>query len=159
MIRRVRAVIVLGLLWAIGWALLGGLVGAYDYYRTGLFNMIFPDPPFQVSLFSAITFFGKTWAMRGGVSGALFAVVLSLIERKKATAQLALGRVALWGILGSLLIPGAFIPLQLLRFGVDAWPVVLFLGIGIAGGLSAVGTVAAARRTLVAPPPGSLTSA
>lgn len=71
----------------------------------------------------------------GLLSGVGFASLLSLAERRRALGELSLGRVALWGMLGSAAVP--------LLMGADASMGVLT---GTLGALFAAGSVALARR-------------
>jgi hypothetical protein len=154
MIRRIRAIIILALIWAVAWGVLGALLGAYRFYRGGSYAII--DPPIWAGPFwTVVLVFAIGFAKAGAVSGALFAIVLALAERNRSVAHLHLGKVTLWGIVGSLLIPGSIMMIQLAKYGTYLWFVATYLGlIGFAGGLSAAITLLVAR-----PRPSSVTDA
>ena len=144
-------------MWTIGWALLGALLGVFQSYFGGSYAII--DPPVWAGPFwTVILLFTIRWAIAGALSGALFAIVLAIAERNRSVAHLRLGRVAMWGIIGSLLIPGPLILVALVKWGIYSWFPIAYLAItAIAGGLSAASTLLLARGS--ASQRGSLTSA
>ena len=145
--RRIVAVISLAILWALEWAVLGALFGVYGFYfweNYALLNPPFWAGPFwTVVLVTAISF-----AKAGALSGALFALVLALAERRQSVDHLRLSRVILWGIIGAWLVPGTLLLINLNRYGIPVWwfMVESLLAVGIAGGISAGTTVLLAHR-------------
>jgi len=147
MIRRLFAVVTLAVLWALEWAVLGALFGVYQFYFGQNYAII--DPPlwagpfWPVVLVTAISF-----ARGGAISGALFALVLAIAERRQSVANLRLSRVILWGIIGAWLIPGTLLLTNLARNGIEWWGLVLeyLLVVGVAGGVSAGTTLLLTRR-------------
>jgi hypothetical protein len=143
MIRRIRALIVLALLWGVCWSVLGALMGVYQFYQLKTI-FVFGSP---VGFWELVFINARSWGAGGAVSGALFAIVLSVAERNQSLAHLRLARVVLWGVVGAWLIPGTMIGVELARYGLDLGPVAIFLGLlGAAGGLSAAATLMIARR-------------
>jgi hypothetical protein len=147
MIRRVRAAIVLTLIWAILWAGAGVSIGTVWYLRVRELPLI--DPP--AVTFTMVIWLAKDFGLAGAVSGGLFAALMSVAERNKSTAQLGFVNVALWGALASVLVPG------IVNVGVllgDWWWGVGFLAsFGIAGAVTAALILAIARRGAVANSP------
>ncbi len=134
MIRRLCAVVTLAVLWALEWAVLGALFGVYQFYF---------GQNYAIVLVTAISF-----ARGGAISGALFALVLAIAERRQSVANLRLSRVILWGIIGAWLIPGTLLLTNLARNGIEWWGLVLeyLLVVGVAGGVSAGTTLLLTRR-------------
>ena len=133
---KVRAVTAVALLWSCVWLLMGIALGTYD--GSDLYGSSLPG-------------LAVVWMVWGGVSGAVFAVLLAVAESGRALVRLSLVRSAVWGALGSMTLPAATMVMDV--FGghghvapVD-WAGVLFLGLSAAlGSACAVGTVAVVRR-------------
>jgi len=142
--RRIRAVITLAILWGLSWALIGALIGVYQVNHRTSFIV---DPPIRAGPFwTIVIFFAVNWARAGAVAGALFAIALSLAERNRSLAHLSLVRVAAWGVLGSLVLPGTLITLTVLRYNVDPWFILSSIAIAACvGGVSAAATLLIAR--------------
>ena len=68
----------------------------------GVIALIDPDSIDENERFSV---FAAIAALLGLVSGSVFALVLSIVERGKTVGQLSLGRVALWATLASAVFP------------------------------------------------------
>lgn len=89
----------------------------------------------------------------GFVSGVGFGTLLSLKEGRKRLFDLSLGRVALWGLLGSAAVPVIFSMLGV--FGVAGASVVdiieAMVVTGFLGGMFAPGSVAIARSAQLKP--------
>jgi len=150
MIRRVIAVITLAILWALEWVLLGAFFGVYQFYFWENYAIL--DPPFWAGPFwTVVLVTAISFAKVGALSGALFALVLALAERRQSVDKLRLTRVILWGIIGAWLIPGTLLLINLNRYGIPLWWFMMeyLLVVGIAGGISAGTTLLLARR---APP-------
>jgi len=123
-LRRIRAAIGMGLIWAAAW-LGAGLI------LLAIVGLHAADVPFPL-------FFG----LLGFLAGAVFSGVLGVLGRKRRFDQMSFPRFAGWGALGGALLAGAF--------AVLAAPDVQFLVVGpvlaIAGAISATGTLALARK-------------
>lgn len=137
LLRRLRGLLGVGITWGAAWSGIGAVIGA-------VVGIVWPD----------VWAFGNPvldWAVGMGlyglVSGAGFAGLLSLGEGRKTLRQLSLGRVAIWGVLGSALVPlgfgavGAFV-------ANTTWLDILqaMVVTGGLGGVFAPGTVALAKR-------------
>jgi len=87
-LRRIRGVIGTGVIWALGWAgifgVLGAILGAYSVPR--------------------LAFIG---GFMGFIAGSAFGVILSITEHGHRLKDLRLWRMALWGGLGGVLVAGA----------------------------------------------------
>jgi hypothetical protein len=135
LLRRIRGIVGTALTWAAGW----GALGAVGYSVAVLVSDL-PAGEIAGGILFMATF--------GLLTGGAFSLLALAAERKRTLAHLSLGRVAAWGGLGStLLIAG-------LAYGFDLTPAhgsfVLIMG-GLAAG-SAAGSLAVARRGLIAPP-------
>ena len=147
--RRIRAAATLSLLWAIPWAVLGVALGAFEYSRSGPTLAVWDVPPWEVSPLSVVMLFARNWALGGAISGGLFSVVLSLLERNTSIMGIRLARVALWGFVGSVLVPTAVIAFLSIKTRIDLRSAVLLLAlVGAAGTISAVVTLTLARRSV-----------
>src|SRR5687768_11985217 len=128
--RWLRGALGTGLIWAVLWIIIGVLM------MTGIWLV---DP-------EQIGNDGPSWVLPilgtvGFLSGLGFASLLSLAERRHSLRELSLGRVALWGMLGS-----AAIPLLMGTDGSMGWLT------GTLGAVFAAGSVAIARRGSPAEP-------
>jgi len=95
MMRKLRGILGFGATWSMAWGAVFAAIGVI----VGLFDPDSIDPgegPLGVGLIGA---------MFGLVSGATFAVVLSLAERRRVLRDLSMWRAAVWGILGTALFP------------------------------------------------------
>lgn len=127
LLRRLRGALGVGATWAALWVACGlGLVGIISIFRPGDI-----DPGEGLGTMIPV------FATVGFLSGLGFAGLLWLAERRRTLPRLSLGRVAVWGMLGSAAIP--------LLMGTDGSMGVLT---GLLGGVFAAGSVAAARREL-----------
>jgi hypothetical protein len=99
-----------------------------------------------------VTWFAIAFLVWGAVTGAGFAVLLTLVESGRSVAALSLGRVSVWGALGCMTLPIAITgfdiatgPWSLSSY--DWIPVLVVLAVSaVLGGACAAGTVAAVRR-------------
>ena len=94
MLRRVKAALVTGVLWALVWIPVGVGVGLYQYW-TGSFIDVAPTPARMVAFI--LMRFALGWGLMGAISGALFAFTLAVAERGRTVATISVGRVAVWG--------------------------------------------------------------
>jgi len=140
LIRRLRAVVVIAGAWALIWLPAGIAVGL----------IMNAGPPTDVRG-PPTTWFSIAFAIWGAASGALFAVLLSLVEAGRTIANLSLGRVGLWGAVGSMALPIAITVFDIATGpwslgSYDWWPVFLVLALSaVIGGACAAGTFAAVR--------------
>jgi len=125
--RWLRGAVSIGLTWAGLWVLIGIVIFA-------VIRIVHPEDigPGE-GLGTALPILGLV----GFLSGLGFAGLFSLGERRRTLRQLSLGRVALWGLLGS-----AAIPLFMGTDGSMGWVT------GLLGATFAAGSVALARRGL-----------
>jgi hypothetical protein len=148
--RCIRAALVLSLLWAIPWGILGVALGVFEYLRAGPTLALWDVPPWEVSIGSLILLFARNWAIGGAISGGLFSIVLSLLESNNSVAQIRLLRVALWGLLGSVIVPAVVIGLLSFSSRVDIRSAaVLLVTVGAFGTVSGIVTLVLARRSIV----------
>ncbi len=120
--RRLRAALGMGLIWGTAWFLAG----------MGLLLIVGPD--------AADVPFPLGFGLLGFLSGALFSGVFALVERRRRLDQMSLGRFTGWGALGGGLLGGLFT-----LFG-GAELVGMIPVLAVAGGASAAGALALARR-------------
>jgi hypothetical protein len=125
LLRRLRAAVVIGALWAGVWF----AVGMVLLLVVGLDAA---DVPFPL-------FFG----FLGFLAGAAFSTILGLLERRRSFDQLSLPRSAGWGGLGGILLAG----IVTLLAGPGPELTVILPVFAIAGAGSAAGTLALARTT------------
>ena len=123
--RWLRGALGVALTWAALWVLVG--LAIYAVIRTVDPGDIGPGEGLDRAL--------PILALVGFLSGLGFAALLSLVERRRTLRELSLGRVALWGLLGSAAVP--------LLMGTDASMGGLT---GALGALFAAGSLAIARR-------------
>ncbi|HMV33230.1 MAG TPA: hypothetical protein PKA50_14020, partial [Gemmatimonadales bacterium] len=112
----------MGLIWGTAWFLAG----------MGLLLIVGPD--------AADVPFPLGFGLLGFLSGALFSGVFALVERRRRLDQMSLGRFTGWGALGGGLLGGLFT-----LFG-GAELVGMIPVLAVAGGASAAGALALARR-------------
>ena len=146
LMRRLRAILVISVTWAIPWAVLGVLFGAYRYwdYQRNPTDVVVTLPS-QIGWSVAL---GAIWR---ALSGAAFASILSIAERHSKLGELRMAHVTAWGATGSTMIPlitlgliGASDPLMVLplSFVAAVGAVSAALGAGLAAG-----TLGVARRS------------
>jgi hypothetical protein len=89
------------------------------------------------------------WALLGAINGVLFAVLMALAERGRTVATVSVRRIALWGAVGTLILPGIlFLALVVLiplgDVSVNVVSLVAFLMLGASCG---AGMLLMARRS------------
>jgi len=126
-VRRIRAAIGMGLIWAAAWGLAGGLLA-----RVSSFDSDLPFP----YLFAALGF----------ATGIIFSGIAQT-ERRSEFQRASLWRSAGWGAVSGLLLSALFVVGAALRGG-SVWREFLTFGppLTMAGGVSAAITLAVARR-------------
>ncbi len=107
-LRRLRGVVGMGVIWAVGWAVAGLLVGVA--------SRLLPWLPWDAffAIFDAPL---PALAVPGFMGGMLFAGVLMVVGRRRRFEELSLLRFTAWGAVGGLLL--ALVPLPWRR---SAWP-------------------------------------
>jgi len=125
LIRWLRGALSVGLTWAVLWMLFGVVLG----------TVIRVFRPEDIGPGEGLSRVLPILGLVGLLSGLGFAVLLSLAERRRPLRELSLGRVALWGLLGSAAIP--------FMMGADAGEGWLT---GILGATFATASVGIARR-------------
>jgi hypothetical protein len=122
-LRRLRGALGMGLLWAFGGALVGGLI-------EGILNIL-PGS----DMWLGVDMWPAALAIPGFLAGVAFSGVLALAEGRRGFDELRLPRVALWGALGGVLLGGIF-----------GLPLVALAVLALTSAASAAGTLALARR-------------
>lgn len=132
--RRLRGALGMGLTWGVAWFTAG----------MALLLVVGPDAadvPFPVG-----------FGFLGFLAGASFSLVLAVLGRRSRFEEMSLPRFAGWGALGGLLMAAAFVPLAGLAGNVVSFGVVGTV-FALAGGASAAGTLALARKATAANDP------
>ncbi len=143
---RLRGILGTALTWAVVWLPVGVVMALIALNARGDVICLY-CPPF----WEWFPPFLLSWTLWGAVSGAVFAIVLMIAERRRSLAELSFTRTALWGALGSLALPAAlmardgFVRGVLIEGGLMFLPLVLIAGLGAA---CAAGTLRVARQSL-----------
>jgi hypothetical protein len=125
-LRRVRGAMGMGLAWAIGGALVGGLIELIDNVLPGALPWI-----------ARVDMWPQTLAIPGFVGGVIFSVVLGIVGSRRRFGDLSLPRFTAWGAIAGVLL-GALT----LALGAPA----IFLGIMTVGSaIAASGSLVLAR--------------
>src|SRR5213592_2756771 len=96
---RLRGVLGTAITWALIWLPIGVVTALLPQRRV---ECIYCAP-----FWEWFPRFALMWILWGAVSGGIFAIVLMFAERRRSLLELATARVALWGAVGSLALPGA----------------------------------------------------
>lgn len=136
-LRRLRGLLGVGVTWGAMWGAIGAGIGAIiGIVAPGAWTWANPIFDWAVGM-----------GLYGFVSGVGFGGLLSLREGRKRLADLSLGRVALWGILGAILVPPIFGLLGTFPVGTTLLDVLGAIGVtGVLGGTFAATSVAIAKR-------------
>ena len=141
----VRSAVGMALTWAAGWAVTGVLIGVT--------SMLLPGLPWDVffKFFDAPL---PALAVPGFLGGALFSVVLVIMERRRSFAELSLVRFSAWGAVSGLLL--SLVPAALAAAGLatlnnpDLGPrqitAIITGPLTVLGAVSAFGSLILARR-------------
>jgi hypothetical protein len=130
-LRRVRAAVGMGLMWALVWAPVAVVIGT---------RIVDPDN-------SMDEMWWMVGALPGFLSGVTFAAVLGIAARRRSLDELSIARVGGWGAVAGLLI--GILPFLLGdRGGRPVWPLALVVisTITLLSALSAAGSLALAQR-------------
>ena len=141
LLRKLRGLLGVGITWGALWAGIGAGIGiVVGVISPELWN--WGNPILEWA-------FGM--GLYGFVSGMGFGALLSLGEGRKTILDLSLGRVAVWGVLGSAAVPLIFSALGAFGAGTTAVDILeAILVTGFLGGTFAPGSVAIARRAELA---------
>lgn len=116
---RLRGVLGISIVWAFAWLPLGVGLGLYRYWSD---QAILSFLPRSLGRFlSHMAYAAGLWMVAGAVSGAIFAVILALAERNRTLGTLSIRRLAIWGGIGSSLVPATFLTLEAFWFTHGSW--------------------------------------
>ena len=137
LLRKLRGLVGVGVMWGTLWGTIGAGIGA-------IIGIVTPD----VWLYANPVF---DWALGMGlyglVSGVGFGGLLSLREGRKRLGDLSLKRVAVWGVLGAAAVPPIFGLLGTFPAGTTLLDILGAIGVtAFLGGTFASTSVAIARR-------------
>ena len=141
-VRQLRAILVIGILWAVIWLPAGILFGLFRFWVR-----LDGEPPFSIVV---VPYSALMWTLWGATSGVLFAIVLSLAERRGTLADLSKTRVTVWGALGAMTLPAVFFLLAAISDPDSSWIVGTALALAISaacGAMSSAATLHLARRS------------
>lgn len=136
-LRRTRAALGMGLIWAAGWGLVGGLIELLD-------NIV-PNLP----VVTTVDMWIQSLAIPGFIAGVLFSTVLLIGDGRRRFTELSFGRIALWGALGGVALGTLGLSLGLLQ---TAFPnillrtIVVMTPLGLLCSASAATSLALARK-------------
>lgn len=139
--RKVRAILGMGAVWALGWVPLG----VVTVLALSLANGAWPSGRLLLEVV-------RQGAISGALSGMLFGTLLALTERRHTVAQLSARRVSALGVLSGMVPTSLIVVAMMLRFPNDAMVPLLARVMAICGAIgaaSAGGVLYLARR---APP-------
>jgi hypothetical protein len=146
-LRRARGVLVMALLWAAAWAVIGSGYGFWHRARFPVAAVIRDGVhlPVPTAASTALWWAGET-ALWGLACGAAFALLLATAERRcGGAATLPVGRAALWGALAALVGFGSVGAFALLP-ATAAAGVAALIGAVLAGGVATLARRAPAER-------------
>ncbi len=130
-LRRIRGAMVMGVLWAFGWALLS------------IPMELFIDPDGRIA-----DIWPMVLAMPGFIAGTFFAIVLAATERQRQFEELSLGRTLTWGVIAGALLGSGVVALLAGPTSPPLWQMAAFIAgpITVLSAASAAGTLAIARK-------------
>jgi len=135
-LRRIRGLFGVGLTWGVLWGAIGALIGLVVGVVAG-----------DVAIATPVVEWALGMGAYGVVSGLGFGTLLSLGEGSQTLRELSLKRVAVWGVLGSALVPLGFGALGFFEAGTTLLDVLGAIAVtATLGGTFASGSVAMARR-------------
>jgi len=144
-LRKLRAALVIAALWAVVWMPLGLGLALYAGLRSA-------EPTDVLARPVSVPLFVSAWTVWGALSGALFALILGLAERRRTLGNLSRARTAVWGAIGCVTLPAVLTVIDVLQTPVGlrgySWGFPL-AALSVSAGLGAAcaaATVAVARR-------------
>ena len=142
-LRRIRGAIGMGLIWAVGWALAGLLIGAC--------SVLLPGLPWDV-LFRIFDAPLPALAIPGFVGGVAFSAVIGIAGRQRRFDELSLPRFGAWGAVGGLLlssVPAAMTVVGLATPNASLWLITALISgpFALLGAASATASLALARTS------------
>jgi len=144
LLQRLRGLAGTALLWAAAWFLVGLAFGIYQAETIPR-----PDVPIEFPWLRIVATATVIWTVWGAISGAVFALVLALAERRHALSELSMPRFALWGALGAITLPVIYLVIIAIQERdpemLGPFALVLSVCAGV-GAVAAAGTLALARR-------------
>ena len=144
-LRRIRGAVGTGLVWAVGWAV-GGLL-------IGVTSLLLPGLPWE-SFFRVFDAPLPALAIPGFFAGVFFSMVLGIAARGRKLSELSVPQFAAWGAVGGLLL--LLFPFALVAVGLASregsslgtWQIIAAIGppFIVLSALSASGSLVLARR-------------
>ncbi len=140
----------MAVVWAAVWLPIGLALGWYAGTSS-------PQPSDVIHRPVSLPSFLTAWTAWGGLSGGVFALVLSSREARRRLEELSLIRTAVWGALGAITLPAVLTLVDVLRTPVGlrgyTWrfPFLLLVVSAVLGAGCASVTLAAARRGVPRP--------
>jgi hypothetical protein len=139
-LRRLKATLVTGLLWALISVPITIVPIIFNHYR-------FPGG-LRIRLWDLMWASAVTAAVQGLCSGVAFAVILMVAERGRTVSELSLRRIVIWGLIGVMTVP--MIVMAVLAYGAELYGMSIEPGglvlLGLQGGGSALLTLLLAKR-------------
>ena len=146
LLKQVRGAVGITLFWTVMWCLLGVMVGTWRYLVAGFSDVIVDGHLVRLPAAPMISRIVLTWTIWGAISGLLFAVILSVAERRRSIDQLSSLRLCAWGALGAVALPGAVLVLIAKQVEWGTWMFVPLIAALAIGSVCAGITAAAVRR-------------
>lgn len=144
MLRRLRAIFISAMTWAIFWIVPGI---AFGFWEKAYWHM-----PLNMNFVGLLVRSIMMASFAGFVGGGIFAAALSAAERNRSIAELSRKRAALFGAIGRALVPLAFaVPMSAALWG----KLLVIGGTALYGAFTASGALAAAQQAEATALPGS----
>lgn len=144
--RRLRASLGIALVWGLAWLPIG--------FAVALYASASPSHPSNVVARPvSLPAFVSAWTVWGVLSGAAFALILGLTERRGTVDSLSIVRTVLWGAMGAVSLPLLLVASDLigtpagLRGYSWQFPLLILSVSAAMGACCAAATLALARRT------------
>jgi hypothetical protein len=113
LLRRLRGLLGTALIWAVLWFPIGLVAGLYRFAKLPPPDLL-PAPPFSLAFFARyVASITVAWMVWGAICGAVFALLLSILERRRDVDSLSGRRTAIWGALGTMALPAAILAVVL----------------------------------------------
>ena len=139
MLRKLRATLGNAVIWAAVWA-------AWGVALAGIMRLF--AEPWASGAWNFLPQIAAQGAVLGFIGGAAFSGILGLLHRRKGLAQLKAPQLAFWGAVGGLIVPFAFLAVELPGVGASITPLLAaqtFLLFGVPGLATAFGTIKLAQ--------------